>query len=252
MNNGQDSLLFIGELPIPVSDALRELLGLTQAEILGLLSLFPSESSEPTTIEAIHTTAEVLESALRLIGIARRTALPLGTILQWQQSGPEHRFAQAIGALRAQQPEGEWFDALATIYDPVRENLRDALVAWLTTHRRMILMEGSRLPLWPPAFVTPKALSDALFTDVQVSSCLQTSRLQFAYAAVQRYIDEIRMGFEPGPQSAEQDRLSESGRGDGCTAFGKLTGACSSTQRTGWSQTFAQRRPSSSNSSRTT
>ncbi len=242
--------------PIPKSDELRTFLGLTHAEFLSILSLFPSPSSHgsksvkgiyatplslfpsPSShgskpvegiyatplslfpspshgskpVEGIYATPEVLERALSMVGIARRTALPLTALLHWHQNTTEEQFAQIVGALRAQQPEGEWLEALTTIYDPVREHLRDALLAWLTTHSRTLVPElHDPPPTTQPPFESAEALSDALFTDVQISSrsiCLQTSRIQFAYAAVQRYIDAMRMGFEEGPQiSEEQDRF---------------------------------------------
>jgi len=190
--------------PIPVSDEIRELLGLSHAEFEGLKRLFG-----PST--GLHTTPGSIAPALALSSIARRTALPINVLLDWYETQPEVQFAQAVGALRAHQRDGEWLEALTTIYNPVRERLRDALLAWLTTHRRTFTSTKfkSHRPLQEtmPPFESEETVSDFLFTDVQISSCLQTSRVQFSYAAVQRCIDAMRMGFEDGPQPAEQARF---------------------------------------------
>lgn len=203
-----EMLSIITTSPIPVSDKLREFLGITLAETKSLLSLFPPSDDVDEKQEGIYANPECLAQALSLSTISQRISIPIAALLLWYEITPEEQFSYALGALRTLHPQDDWLEVLTTIYDPVRENLRDALLAWLTTHRRILGEKISKLPnMTLPPFGTKEAVSDELFTDVQVSACLQSSRVQFAYAAVQRFIDAMRLGFEVGPIPADREQF---------------------------------------------
>ncbi len=187
----------------PADDALMSLLGVTEVELREIIRIPELAGLGGTNAgTAPAWTWEVLDAVLRISDLARQRGLPLGLVLRYPSAAPADQYAWAVGALRAQRPKGGWLKALQHIHDPVRERLRDALVAWLTAHPRPSRALGTLEP-----FSTPEAISDFLFTDVQMSACMMSSRVQFGYAAVQKYIDTVRLGFLPGPEVDDQQRF---------------------------------------------
>ncbi len=99
--------------------------------------------------------------------------------------------ASALGALKAQQTsETAWLSLAPTLMNPIRQNRSNALQAYLTAQRG----PGGNL-LYPD--------SDSLFNyfliDVQMSPCMQTSRVVQAYIAVQIFVERCFMNMEaPG------------------------------------------------------
>ncbi len=180
--------------------------GLTDAQVEGLRGL-AVDASDRRRSRRDPIRVRQLPQALRLIDLSRRLGVSFTVLLRWDEHTSRERYAHSVGALRSQLPQPGWFEALATINDPVRERLRDAMVAWLTSHSRIVSPPGQPPLQTVPPFESAEVLSDSLFTDVQVSSCLQTSRVQFAYSAVLRYVDAMRLGFEPGPQPGERERF---------------------------------------------
>ncbi|MCX9012551.1 MAG: neuraminidase-like domain-containing protein [Candidatus Methanoperedens sp.] len=184
----------------PVSiDVLARALGLTRTELQDLLKLLEISPEPDGKTVSVTSDWRTLDAALRLSDLARGACLPLAAITGWITAPARNSYQWALGALRALRPREEWLKVLQYIHDPVREHLRDALVAWLVTHHRY----GSE------PFKDAESISAHLLTDVQMSSCLASSRVQFGYAAVQRYIDAIRLGFEQGPEDAESQERFE-------------------------------------------
>lgn len=179
-------------------EVLARALGLARTELQDLLKFLKLPLKPDGTEVSPTMDWRTLDAALRLSDLARETGLPLAATAGWMTAPPRDSYHWALGALRTLRPREEWLEVMQHIHDPVREHLRDALVAWLVTHSR----NGSK------PFEKPESISDHLLTDVQMSACMASSRVQFGYAAVQRYIDAIRLGFEPGPQDAEaQERF---------------------------------------------
>jgi hypothetical protein len=183
--------------------ALGSLLNLAPQELEGVLQLLELQPTGDEVRFAQHRDPVHLVAALNLADQARRIGLPVRALAQWTSASADEIYQWSLAALRSQHSAEEWLDVAAAIHDPVREHLRDALTAWLVTHERRFQDKTA------PAFASPEAISAYLFTDIQMTSCMPTSRIQFAYAAVQRYIDAARMGYEVGPARGDQEDCFE-------------------------------------------
>lgn len=95
--------------------------------------------------------------------------------------------ALVLQALRSQTPRARALELLQAVHDPVRLRYRDALVT------RAIVKETDRVrsTLEKPRYFDVISLNEYLLTDTQVSCCLTTSRVQFAYAAVQAFVERV-------------------------------------------------------------
>ena len=182
---------------------LPSLLDLTPQELTGVLQLLGLEVDEEKVSFAENVAPMYLAVALNLADRARRVGLPVRALARWNDASPDETYHWSLAAFRSKRPLEEWLEVVAEIHDPIREHLRDAQVAWLVTHERRG-RDGTA-----PPFVSPEAISDYLFTDTQMSSCMPTSRIQFSYAAVQRYIDAARLGYEVGPEQGAQEERFE-------------------------------------------
>lgn len=144
----------------------------------------------------------ILGSYLRLNDIGRSVALTPTELLRWSLlDDAKWRYDTSVAALRAGYPEREWLDVLQQLHDPVRERLRDSLLAWIIEHPIDSL----------PHFTTPEEISRYLFTDMQMyrtpensdqkAHHIITTRIRYAFEAVQSYTRRIRSGELPGPNA---------------------------------------------------
>lgn len=197
------------ETNLSILQALASQRQITKSDLAIALYLTPAETDMICMFFGVTANGEqitfpeevswgLLEATLALSDLARSNGLSLLTIIQWLTAPPEQFYQFAIGALHASRPQEQWLNVLQTIHDPVRENLRDALVDWLISYPRQDETGQKIVP-----FRNPEEISDHFLTDIQMTACYVSSRVQFGYAAVQRYIDGIRLGFiQPGPTKA--------------------------------------------------
>jgi hypothetical protein len=86
-------------------------------------------------------------------------------------------------ALKTRYDASDWLAVLKQIYDPLRQQKRDALVAYLLSQN------------------TQMASSDDLFdyflVDVEMCSCQPTSRIVSAHGSVQLFVQRCLLGIEP-------------------------------------------------------
>jgi hypothetical protein len=96
--------------------------------------------------------------------------------------------ASALGALKAQQTsESAWLSLAPTLMNPIRQNRSNALQGYLTAQR-----DSSGNLLYPDS----GSLFNYFLIDVQMSPCMQTSRVVQAYIAVQIFVERCFMNME--------------------------------------------------------
>jgi Neuraminidase-like domain/Salmonella virulence plasmid 28.1kDa A protein len=91
-------------------------------------------------------------------------------------------------ALRARYVESDWLNVLKPINDEMRALQRDALVAYIL-HQFRVNPEKAHID-------TPDKLFEFFLTDVQMSPCMQTSRIRHALSSVQLFIERCFMNLE--------------------------------------------------------
>jgi len=93
-------------------------------------------------------------------------------------------------ALRARYEESDWLNVLKPINDKMRSLQRDALVAYILHQMRA-----------DPASAhidTAEKLFEYFLMDVQMDSCMQTSRIRHALSSVQLFIERCFLNLEAG------------------------------------------------------
>lgn len=161
----------------------REILPFLQ--VLGIIDHRTSPSILPPEIGL-----ERIVHLLNLIDEAAIYKLPPLVFLEWNQANPEQIFEWVTAALQHGLDENEWLSVLAEIYDPVRENLRNAQLDYLVGQKNRISSGSGKL-------YSRENIADEKLTDVQMTSCMVTSRIQFAYATIQRYVMLAKSGRMP-------------------------------------------------------
>jgi hypothetical protein len=106
----------------------------------------------------------------------------------------ENQAASALGELKAQQPnDAAWLALAPTLMNPIRQNRSAALQAYLIAQRdssgNFIYVDDSGAP-------NAAGLFNYFLIDVQMSSCMETSRVVQAYIAVQIFVERCRMNLE--------------------------------------------------------
>ena len=98
----------------------------------------------------------------------------------------------ALAALKAATPSSNWLTVVQSLNDPLRENRRDALVAYLVSQRNTVATPWQPMP-WG---TDTDNLFDYFLIDTEMSSCMPTSRVVQAYATVQLFVQRCLMNLE--------------------------------------------------------
>ena len=115
-------------------------------------------------------------------------------LAQWAADGSPVTAAalSVLAALKAATPSSMWLTVVQSLNDPLRQNRRDALVAYLTSQRNTAVT-----PWVPMAWGTDSnTLFDYFLIDTQMSSCMDTSRVVQAYSTVQLFVERCLMNLE--------------------------------------------------------
>jgi hypothetical protein len=167
----------------------------------------PNEALKPGALDLQYPADWQDEKALtrlaEVMAVVRRVGLSASTVWDWRQlpvpdpadvaidnliaqrQAIDDQKAQAMQikqAVRARHDESAWLALAPNLRDPLREQQRDALVAWL-------IGNGGR-------FADAGELSDHLLLDVQMSACQLTSRIKQAISSTQLFMQRVLMGLE--------------------------------------------------------
>ncbi len=120
--------------------------------------------------------------------ILRRTGIP-AQLTSWISEPLESETAKAIKqSVKANYPQEQWLTLAKQLRDPLRQAQRDALVSYLLAQA-------------PPAGVSnwmdPNDVFAYFLIDVEMCSCMATSRLVQATATVQLFVQRCFLGLEP-------------------------------------------------------
>jgi hypothetical protein len=157
-------------------DALVKVTGWDAAAFTALEAEDPVGQVDLKSLEAVEALRQAFRVAGRL-GAAPRTAL------EWAKMQVDAGLSAAIrGAVQARFSAPAWLSAAQPVRDRLREAQRDALADFLV-HRL-------------PGVHDREDLFGKLLTDVDISCCGRTTRLLFATAAVQLFMQRALMGLE--------------------------------------------------------
>jgi hypothetical protein len=131
-------------------------------------------------------TLDNLRTVARTMAFVAETQQPAGDLLSWAVADPDAALiASAKEAVRSRMTQAAWREAIQPVSDALRNQRRDALVAYILFHD-------------PPApeITTPDELYEHLLVDVQMDACMQTSRIRLALSTVQQFINRCLMNLE--------------------------------------------------------
>ncbi len=86
-------------------------------------------------------------------------------------------------ALKTRYDGADWLSVLKQIYDPLRQQKRDALIAYLLSQN--------------PQMSSSDDLFDYFLVDVEMCSCAPTSRIVSAHGSLQLFVQRCLLGIEP-------------------------------------------------------
>jgi hypothetical protein len=102
------------------------------------------------------------------------------------------------GMLRAQYSDADWLTNNKSIQDGLRERKRDSLIAYL-------MAQGAPADAPNAPWTDANDMFDCYLIDVQMCSCMPTTRIVQAYAAVQLFVQRCLMGLEPNARASVED-----------------------------------------------
>ena len=129
---------------------------------------------------------DALRRVARTMELVTSTLQPAADLLAWAVASPDAALFEAAKAtLRARMSEAAWRESIQSVSDALRNQRRDALVAYILFHQRPA-----------PEITTPDKLYEHLLLDVQMDACMQTSRIRLALSTVQLFVDRCFMNLE--------------------------------------------------------
>jgi hypothetical protein len=121
--------------------------------------------------------------------LAKRTGIAVFALLRAATNEPDAAAARDLqAAMRSRFGESEWLSALKPVHDELRSLSRDALVAYV--------LHGLRSRPDTAHIDTPDKLFEYFLMDVQMEPCMETSRIRFAIASVQLFVERCLMNLE--------------------------------------------------------
>ncbi len=156
-------------------------------------------SDDLTTLQTnFGWTNDDLTTGVNLVRLRDAVAVVQGlgvsaqTAVDWAASTPNAGQAQqVVHAIRARHTEADWLQVAKALNDPLRDLRREALVAYLA-HR-----------LQPAGVHSVADLSAYLLIDVEMTSCMRTSRIKQAISSVQRFVQRVLLNLERGPEPVD-------------------------------------------------
>jgi Tc toxin complex TcA C-terminal TcB-binding domain/Neuraminidase-like domain/Salmonella virulence plasmid 28.1kDa A protein len=133
--------------------------------------------------------------------VAKKIGVGMGDLFKW--GAPTSHFSETKKiasdireTIRARYTQEEWEQAIKSVHDQLRENQKQALIAYLLA--QPVLMEwGVR---------DADSLFEFFLIDVQMDACMETSRLKQALSSVQLFVQRCFLGLEAGVPSEVLDR----------------------------------------------
>lgn len=121
--------------------------------------------------------------------VMKKLGIPASALIKATTNEPNAIIISDLqSALRARYEESDWLNVLKPINDEMRALQRDALVAYIL-HQMRANPKSAHID-------TPDKLFEYFLMDVQMSPCMQTSRIRHALSSVQLFIERCLMNLE--------------------------------------------------------
>lgn len=173
--------------------------GLPAQPVAGLSALVAATGWNSAELDLIlvhlsKTTADLVDTTLirrihAVFALASHLQISAASLLAATTNDPGDSHVQTLrAALRGRAQEAQWLAQLQEVTDPVRQQQRDALVAYVL---RELRADPARAHI-----DTADKLFEYFLMDVQIEPCMETSRIRNAISAVQLFIERVLMNLE--------------------------------------------------------
>lgn len=141
----------------------------------------------------------------RAVQVAEKIGMPADLLFNWAKPSSHfnkcHLIAESIRkAIRAQYLQDDWEQVVKPLNDQLRENQKNALVAYLLVQQ----------PLMDWGVRDADGLFEFFLIDVQMCTCMETSRIKQAISSVQLFVQRCLLGLEESygikPEVLDRDR----------------------------------------------
>lgn len=138
----------------------------------------------------------------RALTLSTRTGMDVDRLFDWADPGSGfwscHAIAESVRrSLQARYVPSEWDAVVKPLNDRLRDNQRQALIAYLLVQQ----------PLVDWGVVDADSLFEFFLIDVQMGTCLPTSRIKQGIASVQQFVFRCLQGLEdPSVRASALDR----------------------------------------------
>ncbi|KAG4442597.1 hypothetical protein IFR05_001927 [Cadophora sp. M221] len=173
-----------------LADLAQQIAGSTQWDASNISSLIGPDGWNYTSPASFCDEIIMLRIQTALT-VARKVAVNIPTLFSW--SSPLARFeamreiAESIrNSIRSRYKLSDWEQAAKPLHDKLRISQRDALIAFLLHHPSLA----------PWGIKDADSLFEFFLIDVQMGSCLQTSRIKQAISTVQTFVQRCILGLE--------------------------------------------------------
>lgn len=134
----------------------------------------------------------VVKKMMQAMAIIAATNYPAVQVINWINNDPSYDLVAGIKQLvKDTVTEAAYLETMQTVSDPVRNKLRDALVAYILQYKKP-----------SPEIINPDKLYEYFLIDVEMDACMKTSRIRQALSTVQLFIQRCLMNLEPNVDPA--------------------------------------------------
>jgi Neuraminidase-like domain/Salmonella virulence plasmid 28.1kDa A protein len=166
------------------------------------LSALATQLFQITNPDQWSVTMPQLDRVREAFTVVTGCSLPAATLITAAATTPAEDVVQAFeAAVRSRYDQAGWLDTATTINNQIRVQQRDALVAYILNTSGEAILTALGIEPTPNRLPTANDLYNYFLMDVEMSTCMQTSRIRMALSSVQQFIqrclDNLEAGIDP-------------------------------------------------------
>lgn len=183
-----------GESEEDLHSLVHKLTGWPEDDVAFLLSPDGFATTFPDAAD-LEASLPLLYRLFRAFDVLNKLGVSAETAVQWAREDPSSdqpdQAREIKQSVRARYDEDAWLDIAVPLRDDLRDKQREALVAYLVDDLKGI--------------EDVEDLFGHFLLDVEMTSCMLTSRIKQAIASVQLFVQRCRMNLEPECELTEDD-----------------------------------------------
>ncbi|PET30550.1 hypothetical protein CN518_20215 [Bacillus anthracis] len=141
----------------------------------------------------------------KALNVADKIGVDIDLLFEWAVPVSKFNICRKVAdsiknAIRAKYNQTDWEQVVKPLHDKLRNNQKDALIAYLLQQKELIA--------W--GVTDADGLFEYFLIDVQMDSCMETSRIKQAILSVQLFVQRCLLGLEEEHSGIKPDILDRS------------------------------------------